>query len=286
MDLKTALGVRAGDMVAFVGAGGKTTIAWQALNQLAASGRRAVFTTTTHVFQPQDEPLMLDPNPDPVEVAQKLEQWPTLVLAAEQGEKGSPVQAAHSPYRALSTKLVGLEPQALLRLARQLPRVTWLIEADGARGRLLKAPAEHEPVIPAATGRVVVIACLDAIGEPLDERTVHRPEIAARLLGAPLGETLTPGLVASLIGHPSGGLKGIPPQAELIALLSQWERDDAPHPEADAVARQLLADGRIGRVILANPRASDAVLKTWPEPQTLADSPTRSLANSLIRSRR
>ena len=44
-----------------------------------------------------------------------------------------------------------------------------LVEADAPRGRSLKVPAPHEPVIPASTTLVVVVCALDALGQPLDE---------------------------------------------------------------------------------------------------------------------
>jgi probable selenium-dependent hydroxylase accessory protein YqeC len=262
VDLKTALGLRLGEMIALVGAGGKTTTAWRLLRLLAASGERAhkrvVFTTTTHIFEPRDIPLFLAPTPDPAEIARRLAKSPTLVLAAARGERGDPAHAARSPYLASPVKVVGLEPEVVNALARQLPEVTWLVEADGARGRLLKAPAEYEPVIPAEADRVIIVAGLEAIGEPLDERVVHRPEIAARLLGVPLGTTITPDLFAKLVGHESGGLKGIPSHAEVIVLLAQW--DDRSHIYAKSITQRLLSEQCIGRVALVDLRDPDPVL--------------------------
>jgi len=250
LGLRAAIGLRSGELIALVGAGGKTTAAWRLLRSLVDSGERAVFTTTTRIFQPKGMALILDPNPDPEEITHKLTKSQALVLAAGRGESGDPACAARSPYPADPVKLVGLEPGVLDDLARRLPEVTWLVEADGAKGRLLKAPAEYEPVVPSRAGRVIVVAGLDAIGRPLDERTVHRAEIAARLLGVQLGTIVTPDLFVNLIGHPSGGLKGIPDGAEVVVLLVQW--DERSHVHADTVARQLLSERSISRVVLAN----------------------------------
>ncbi|RLC71575.1 MAG: putative selenium-dependent hydroxylase accessory protein YqeC, partial [Chloroflexi bacterium] len=52
MNLLEALGIRPGDMVALVGAGGKTTTAMRLADEIAAVGGRAVFTTTTKIFEP------------------------------------------------------------------------------------------------------------------------------------------------------------------------------------------------------------------------------------------
>jgi len=252
VDLKAALGLQPGELIALVGAGGKTTTAWRLLRQLTAAGKHVVFTTTTHIFEPRDIPLLLAPRPDAAEIARRLAESPALALAAARGERGDPAHAARSPYLASPVKLVGLEPEVLGNLARQLPEVTWLVEADGARGRLLKAPAEYEPVIPDEADRVIVVAGLDAIGKPLDEGVVHRPEIAARLLRVPLGAAITPDLFASLVGHASGGLKGVPSCAEVIALLTQWSGDSDLFPYADSISRQLLSNDRIAEVVPVN----------------------------------
>ena len=97
MDLKTALGLIPGELVALVGAGGKTTAGWRLLRLLVDSGERAVFATTTHIFQPRDVPLILTPDPDPAEIVRGLARSQALVLAAARGERGDPEQAAHSP---------------------------------------------------------------------------------------------------------------------------------------------------------------------------------------------
>jgi probable selenium-dependent hydroxylase accessory protein YqeC len=155
---------------------------------------------------------------------------------------------------------VGLEPEVLDELAHQLPGVTWLVEADGAKGRLLKAPAEYEPGIPAGADRVIVVAGLDAIGERLDERTVHRPEIAAHILNITVGTIITLELFVNLVSHPAGGLKGIPAQAKVTVLLTQW--NDRPTAYANVVAQQLSSNHRIGQVVWIDLSISNSVPKT------------------------
>jgi molybdenum cofactor cytidylyltransferase len=261
MDLSAALNIQPGDLVAFVGAGGKTTTIWHLLRSLAARKERVIFATTTHIFKPRRAPLLLNPYPDPAQVALVLTRWSALILAAELGEEGDPQMAAHCPYPATARKLNGLKPEVVTDLARRLPGVTWLVEADGAKGRALKAPADHEPVIPSGARRVVVVGSLAALGRPLDDGTVHRAERAAALLRVPLGVPITPDMVAGLLGHAGGGLRAIPPRAAVVALLTQPEPD--PRPEAAAIARQLLLGRRIRRVVLANLRAPDPILEVW-----------------------
>ncbi len=261
MDLATALNIQPGDLVAFVGAGGKTTTIWHLLRSFVARGERAIFTTTTHIFKPRRAPLLLNPSPDPAQVALVLTRWSAVILAAELGEGGDPEMAARCPYPASPRKLVGLKPDVITDLARRMPGVTWLVEADGAKGRALKAPADYEPVIPSGARQVIIVGSLFALGRPLDDATVHRADRAAALLRVPLGIPITPDMVAGLLGHARGGLKAVPPRAVVVALLTQPEAD--PRPEAPTIARQLLLGRRIRRVVLANPRAPDPVLEVW-----------------------
>jgi probable selenium-dependent hydroxylase accessory protein YqeC len=249
-------------MVAFVGAGGKTTAAWRLLGELADSGAWPIFTTTTRIFKPSggDVALILDPEPAAADLRRALETAPNVVWAASVGERGDVEQASRSPYPAEAMKLVGVAPDVLDRLSLQLPEAAWLVEADGARGRLLKAPAPYEPVIPAGADRVVVVAALDAVGRRLDADTVHRPEIAARLLGASMGVRITPEMLVELVTHPLGGMKGIPAGAEAVVLLTGW--DGARGVDGAAMAERLLHghNGRFARVVHADLRAPDPVV--------------------------
>ncbi len=70
--------------------------------------------------------------------------------------------------------------------------MTLLIEADGSRQKALKAPNEHEPVIPEFTDAVIVVAGLSGLGKSLNEKHVHRPQLFSTLSGLPLDDSITP----------------------------------------------------------------------------------------------
>jgi molybdenum cofactor cytidylyltransferase len=112
--------------------------------------------------------------------------------------------------------------------------VPLLFEADGSRQRPLKAPADHEPVIPEFVKTVVVVAGLTGLGKPLTEKFVHRPEIFTRLSGLKMGETITSEVLVRVLTHSAGGLKNIPPHARRIVLLNQ-----ADTPELQAQGKTL-----------------------------------------------
>jgi len=194
--------------VAFTGAGGKTT----ALFDLAHTLRPSVVTATTHLGDWQTDRA-------------------TLHLVIEPGGTFSPGEAAPGCDILLVTgtldpashRYIGLpidDVDRLARIASQQGR-SFLVEADGARRRPLKAPAEHEPPIPGCAGLVVVVAGLSAVGRPLAPATVHRPEIFAALAGRRVGELIDPASIAAVLVHPAGGLKNIPPAARRVVLLNQ-----------------------------------------------------------------
>ena len=96
-----------------------------------------------------------------------------------------------------------------------------LIEADGSRGKPLKAWAEHEPPIPLFVDLVVQVVGLSGVGKPLIEEYIHRPEIFSQLSGLDLEQTITPEALVQVLGHREGAPRKFPPHARKIALLNQ-----------------------------------------------------------------
>jgi probable selenium-dependent hydroxylase accessory protein YqeC len=224
-----------------------------------------VLTTTTHVWEPvlpNNSALLLSTHPDAGLIQRLLRNVAGLVLAAARLTDVStdPVGNPAAPVRPV--KLAGLSAEVIDDLSRQVVHATWLIEADGARGRSLKVPAAHEPPIPRRATVVCVITSLDAIGCPLDDSLGHRAEQLAKYLGIDIGDAITVDHVARLLVDPAAGLKNIPHAARAIAVLSQ--RDDArPHPRAKTVAGTLLASGQYERVVVASLRAAEPVLEVF-----------------------
>jgi molybdenum cofactor cytidylyltransferase len=108
-----------------------------------------------------------------------------------------------------------------------------LIEADGSRGKPLKAWAEHEPPIPSFVDLVVQVVGLSGVGKPLTAEYVHRAEIFSRLSGLDLEQMTTPESLVQVLSHREGAARKFPPQARKIVLLNQ----------ADTPGLQSLAQG-------------------------------------------
>ena len=96
-----------------------------------------------------------------------------------------------------------------------------LIEADGSRQRPLKAPADHEPVIPELVETVVVVAGLTGLGKPLAMRSFTIRKSLPALAALKMGETITPEALVRVLTHPAWRTEEHPAQARRIVLLNQ-----------------------------------------------------------------
>jgi molybdenum cofactor cytidylyltransferase len=169
-----------------------------------------VVTTTTHLGVWQiplaDDHLILAPGEDLLE--KNPNNYEKIMIT---GPAGS------------DDRLAALTPRQLeaLRDYCQAQGIPLLIEADGARQRNVKAPAEHEPAIPAWVDQVMVVAGLGALGAPLDEENVHRLERFAALSGLALGQKITVEALVRVLGSMNGGLKNIPERAKRALFLNQ-----------------------------------------------------------------
>ncbi len=221
-----------GGVLSLTGGGGKTSIMFHLARQLAAAGKRVLTTTTTKIFVPtpdQSRTVLIDPDPAAVLVQ----------VAARQREERHLTAAAR--HLVDGDKLKGFEPEAI-GVFEESGLFDWiLVEADGSARRPLKAPAEHEPVIPPNTGVLVAVAGLEVLGRPLTEELVFRSELAGQRMGLGEREPITESALARLAAHPLGLFKGAPPQATRFIFLNK--ADDPRRRASGARIAALLRQG-------------------------------------------
>jgi len=124
----------------------------------------------------------------------------------------------------------------LRRLADELD-CPLLVEADGSRGLPLKAPAAHEPAIPAWANMVAIVVGLSGLDKPLAAGTFHRPEIFAELSGAEMGKPVGMPAILHLLLNAQGGLKNIPAGARKVVIFNQA---DTAYLQAEAAKAAVL----------------------------------------------
>jgi molybdenum cofactor cytidylyltransferase len=136
-----------------------------------------------------------------------------------------------------------------------------LVEADGSKSRPFKAPGHHEPVVPGITTVLVPIVGLNAIGRPLDEAAVHRPEIVSSLANMPIGSLIDPEMIARTLSHPEGGAKLLPAGARLVPLLNKADRADMR--AARETAGKLLKYPNVDSVLIGTMDREPPVREAW-----------------------
>jgi probable selenium-dependent hydroxylase accessory protein YqeC len=191
------------------GGGGKTTLLYALGLALAALGRRVVCTTSTRLARP-------DPADTNVPPLLELQDPRDILLPAVPC-----VKLAGRPADADEGKLHGYSAEEIDDLLQRGVAEFIIVEADGAKRRPLKAPADKEPVIPGLSAAVLAVVGLSALDQPFSASLVFRPAIFAALSGLELGQSLTAAAVAQVILHPLGLFKNTPSQAGRLVFLNQ-----------------------------------------------------------------
>ncbi|HLX57702.1 MAG TPA: selenium cofactor biosynthesis protein YqeC [Ktedonobacteraceae bacterium] len=212
-------------LISLVGAGGKTTTMYALARELARQGKRVVTTTTTQIFMPtQDETEKLIVEAEtPILLNMVKAAWKQHHRITVAGSMNDAIgtRLSESQHAGKYTgKLFGLQPGILPLLIAQGGADAVISEADGARHRMIKAPADYEPVVPFETNVALLLMSAKAINQPLSEEIAHRPERIAAVTGINLGDLLTPTVIARLMTSGWGALKGIPERAKVYVLVT------------------------------------------------------------------
>jgi molybdenum cofactor cytidylyltransferase len=250
MRLRDSLRIVPGQALAFIGAGGKTSAIARLVTELGAS-MPVMVTTTTRLGHDQsqitDRHIIVEGEAWQAELPDLISRGHTVLFsgaADSEGKWTSPPEEALAAANDLVSGMGG----------------TILVEADGARRRMLKAPADHEPVIPGFITQTILLAGLNVLGNPLTDRHVHRPELAGPLMDLEQGEEIGIEHVSRLLTSPAGGLKGIPAGSIVRCLLSDAGSNDRLDAGVE-LAREVLAEPRFASVLLCDLTEDDPVRK-------------------------
>jgi probable selenium-dependent hydroxylase accessory protein YqeC len=245
LELHEALGITRGDVVAFVGAGGKSGAILTVSNGLRQAGMKVLVAPTTKMMLGEaDEIGPLVTSEDAGELRERAEkalsECPTVVAGSGMLSKN---------------RVGGVNPGWIGDLSRLVDVV--LIEADGSRRRPIKGTAEHEPALPDAATLVVAVANVHALGRPVDEEHVHRPDVFSDLTGVGTGQSITPSAFATALAR--GSLATVPPTARTAALITGVEPGRSMS-DASVITRELWRHS-VKNVVLASP--PDTPPRVW-----------------------
>lgn len=198
-------------LITLTGAGGKTSIMFWIASAVKEMGKRVITTTTTKMFFPESGEVILqaDASDFLAEIASALEIHSTVTVA--------------SRYDAQLQKLIGISPEDISMLLHSKLADCILVEGDGAARKPLKAPNQHEPVIPAETDVCIGVMGLDALYAPLSSDTVHRHELFTKLTGRGYGENITPADLIALATSPKGLFQHCPATSQKYVFLNKMD---------------------------------------------------------------
>ena len=204
------LGLGRRELVSLVGGGGKSTLLFRLGDELTAAGNKVILTTTTKMGRDQ---VLAVPT-----VCWSAD---TACVAAALDEPGPAMLLTYGDDH----KVTGPPPDVVDDLYATSGVDYVIVEADGSKGRPLKAPAEHEPVIPTATTTVVILVGIDAVGHPLTQVT-HRAEVAQRFLETGSDHVLTAADCAAVVLHPAGALSACPVASRVVVAITKVGTDE------------------------------------------------------------
>jgi len=225
-------------VTALVGAGGKTSLLYSLAREFVRQGKKVVTSTTTKICAPEvnESPCLILLKDDPT-----LQGLPDRLQEFGQVTIGAAIDAS-------SGKLTGIKEDSIARCLEFADHV--IVEADGSARRCIKAPEEWEPVIPPSSDLVVAVVGMDCIGKPVSDQWVFRREKFTEITGLVSGEIITPSAVARLLTHPEGGLKAVPPSADLVVFLNKKDLLQDKQAFDETVAAVLdLGAGRVRSIV-------------------------------------
>ena len=261
IDLRTslvdALGIAPGKLVSLVGAGGKTSLMYALGRELAALGHPALLTTTTRIMYPAAG--------DAANVVVGEETDATLALIEARLGGARLVLAARAK---IDSKLAGFSPAFLEEIRRRMRALTIVAECDGAKGKSLKVPREHEPPVAPSTDVFVVMLGADCLGKPLSSEEIFEGELVAAVAGVDLGHLVDRRVVVKAVLSSESYLGRKPPQARLCVFINKVDVENLDRPgleggwsqvtSAFEVGMALKSDAAVDRVVYGSLERSAA----------------------------
>ncbi len=254
MKLLKVLQVKEKELICLVGGGGKTTTMYALAKALSLQGQNVGISTTTSIFYPDKGEV------DRFILKENTEKLHRVLYSKVKNNKIIGFGANITPER----KVKGIDGQEIDQIYKMGYFDYLIIEGDGAKGKPLKAPAEHEPVIPSLTTMVLMVIGIDGHGVILNEENVHRPHLISKITGIPLGEALTSVGIATLVKNNKGLMKAIPSNARIFLLINKVDSQER-YRLAAKIAQDVLKkdDSRIERILLCNMLTEEQVLEVY-----------------------
>jgi len=258
--LYKALRLNETEMISAVGGGGKTSIIFRLARELNAHGKNVLISTTTKIYIPHNRDVTVI-----IEANEKTVPDRIIRIARSQNDNKASKVLVVGKRIIPGGKMVGFEPETLVSIFNQGIFDYILVEADGAKCKPIKVPAQHEPVIPVTSGVVLGIIGIDAVGKPLTDEYFHRARTACKELGYVYGTPIEDGLITSIIVWEQGLFKNTPCSARKVLVLNKIDgREQQEHGER--IAKLIIdknLDCKLDAIILMSTLLENPVVEVF-----------------------
>jgi molybdenum cofactor cytidylyltransferase len=246
--LSEALDVRDRALVAFVGAGGKTSLMSRMAWELFEERRRVAMTTTTRV------------GVDEVRDFWNVTKLGAFDEATVDDVLGRAVVVSRVPFFYSDTlpdeKLKGIDPKDADRVAGQVDVL--VVEADGGRKASFKVPRPHEPVLPPSTTHLGIVVGCEIFEQPATRDLIFDLDGINKIMTIREGEVCPTGLLRKLLYREDGYLRHAAPGRKVFLLVNKVDtagKVEAVMPRADELYHPAL-DG----IILTSSEPGDPIV--------------------------
>lgn len=200
------------ELISLVGAGGKTTTMFALAKELKAIGKNVLVTTTTAIYQPTTDQCDNIIIGDVLPMDKLVEyNFPVIVVF------GSKVNS--------EGKLLGIDTSYIDKIFQKNIFDFILVESDGSKRKPIKAPSQHEPVIPKLSTKVIGLIGMDSLGKKINDESVHRPEIFCSLTNSNLNDRIDEEKIYKLIKSENGLFKSIPIRSKKYLIFNKVDGD-------------------------------------------------------------
>ncbi|WFD09697.1 selenium cofactor biosynthesis protein YqeC [Tepidibacter hydrothermalis] len=203
------------EMISFVGGGGKTSSIFKLAKELKDRNKKVLVTTSTAIYYPNEgeyDELIIDKSIDLSDINKdKIKEGSITVIGREVSKEN---------------KLLGLSKESIDEIYNLEVFDYILVEADGSKRKAIKAPADHEPVIPFNTYKVVGVIGLDCIKKKINMENVHRPELFCNITNSKMEEIIDEDKIFKLIINKKGLFKATPENCKKYILLNKVEVEE------------------------------------------------------------
>lgn len=224
-------------IIAVAGGGGKTSLIFSLSRQFQRQGKRVIISTSTHMAYDARHPFALWGDYNQIREHLNTHGYTVVGVFCEENSRCRKITCGEQPDWG---KLAALGD-------------VLLIEADGAKGKPLKVPADYEPVIPPETEQIIGVIGLDCIGKPI-EICCHRPRDVGAFLGKETSALITPEDVVNIAVSPRGLRKQVGDRPFTLVLN---KADTAPRRECALEIKRQVEEAVGGEVVITSLRRQE-----------------------------